>query len=50
MVLITVGIGKELQNYVFGNSVRGGIDIGRNVAERNFADNVALVGNCDQDV
>ena len=37
-------------NYVLANSVRGGIDIGQNVADLDFADDVALVGNCDPDV
>ena len=37
-------------NYVLANSVRGGIDIGRNVADHDFDDDVALVGNCDPDV
>ena len=37
-------------NYVLANSVRGGIDIGLKVADLDFADDVALVGNCDPDV
>ena len=35
---------------VLANSVSGGIDIGQNVADLDFADDVALVGNCDPDV
>ena len=37
-------------NYVLANSVRGGLDIGQYVADLDFADDVALVGNCDLDV
>ena len=37
-------------NYVLANSVRGGIDIGQYVADLDFADDAALVGNCDLDV
>ena len=36
-------------NYVLANSVCGGIDIERNVADLDFADDVAFVGNCDPD-
>ena len=39
-----------VNNYVFANSVRSGIDIGQNVADLDFADDVALVGNSDPDV
>ena len=37
-------------NYVLANSVRGGIDIGQNVADLDFADDITLVGKCDPDV
>ena len=32
-------------NYVFANSVQGGIDIGRCVADLDFADDVALLAS-----
>ena len=37
-------------NYVLANSVQGGIDIGRCVADLDFADDVALVGVSDSEV
>ena len=37
-------------NYVLENSVGGGFDIGLNVADHDFADYVALAGNCETDV
>ena len=37
-------------NYVLANSVQGGIDIGRCVADLDFADEVALLGVSDSEV
>ena len=37
-------------NYVLANSVQGGIDIGRCVADLDFADDVALLGVSDSEV
>ena len=37
-------------NYVMTNSIQGGIDIGRCVADLDFADDVALLGVSDSDV
>ena len=37
-------------NYVLANSVQGGIDTGRCVADLDFADNVALLGVSDSEV
>ena len=39
-----------LINYVLANSVQGGIDIGRCVADLDFADDVALLGVSDSEV
>ena len=37
-------------NYILANSVHGGLDIGRLVADLDFADDVALVGVSDSEV
>ena len=37
-------------NYVLANSIQGGIDIGRCVADLDFADDVALLGVSDSEV
>ena len=37
-------------NYVLANSVQGGINIGRCVADLDFADDVALLGVSDSEV
>ena len=37
-------------NYVLANSVQGGIDIGRCVADLDFANDVALLGVSDSEV
>ena len=39
-----------VRNYVLDNSVQGGIDIGRCVADLDFADDVALLGVSDSEV